>query len=269
MLRRRRSTLSVISSDELLRVDAGGGAASTCTRSSRSGSLAARRRRGSRACAGSVAARQRAPAAGLVEHECADRHDQPGLLGQRDELGRARRGRAPGAASARAPRRRTTSPVASATIGWYSTTNSPRVDRLLELLLEAVAAQDRGRACCGSKSSKRALARAAWPGTSRRRRRGSARPRRGRLGVVVAMPTLSADADRLVAGRARALANASRIRSATTRRRPPARRRRSSMTANSSPPRRATVSLGRTHARRRSATATSSCVADARGRACR
>ena len=72
-------------------------------------------------------------------------------------------GRARDAPSARAPRRRRSRPVSSATIGWYSTIISLALDRLRELLLEAVAAQRSRRAICGSKSSKRALAlRLAW-----------------------------------------------------------------------------------------------------------
>ena len=57
-------------------------------------------------------------AAGGFQHPAADRDDQPGLLGQRDERRAAGRGRASGAASGRAPRARRSGPEARSTIGW-------------------------------------------------------------------------------------------------------------------------------------------------------
>ena len=60
----------------------------------------------------------RALRAGGAQHPFADRHDEAGLLGERDEARRAARGRAPDAASAPAPRRRSTLPVRRFTRGW-------------------------------------------------------------------------------------------------------------------------------------------------------
>ena len=172
---------------------------------------------------------------------------------------RQQRGRASGGPSARAPRRRRRRRVASATIGWYSTTISPRSTACCELLLEAVAAQDRASRICGSKTLEAALARAPWPGTSRRRRCGSARPRRGASAWSVAMPTLRCTEMQLARRPATGCSNASQDPLGDDARRPRRVARRPwSITANSSPPRRATVSAGRTQARRRSATATSS-----------
>ena len=62
----------------------------------------------------------------LLDHPLADLHDQPGLLGQRDELGRPDRAHARDAASARsasAPMQRASE---SPTIGWKNRRNSPR-----------------------------------------------------------------------------------------------------------------------------------------------
>ena len=57
-------------------------------------------------------------AAGLREHPAAERHDQPGLLGQRDELAGRDAARAPGAASGQRLDAEQVRRCRRSTIGW-------------------------------------------------------------------------------------------------------------------------------------------------------
>ena len=130
------------------------------------------------------------------------------------------------------------------------------LDRLRQLLLEVVAAQDRRRPSA-ARRARSAPCPWTWPGTWRRRRCGSARRSRRRSA-------------RSTPGRRRGARRPARCRPRRAARRPsgsgarPARPSTSGsstpgiITANSSPPRRATVSSGRTQPRRRSATEISS-----------
>ena len=69
------------------------------------------------------------PAAGRVRRQ---RAHEPGGLGERDELVRADRARAPGASSGRAPRRRSRAPVTASTLGWKATPMAPVATRLAQ-----------------------------------------------------------------------------------------------------------------------------------------
>ena len=188
----------------------------------------------------------------LVEHPGPDRDDQPGLLGERDEVGRGRRGRAPGAPSAPAPRGRR----------WRRSRPTPRAGSRRGT--PRARSRRAGRARCAGGSSAR------WRVTSSNSMR---RPPPASLARYIAasasrissstswsgsaesaMPMLAADIVSPCArwnGRpkmrstrsATAIASCSSLMS-------------SHRIANSSPPKRATVSWRRSEWRRRSATAT-------------
>ena len=80
-------------------------------------------------------------AAGLAQHPAAERHDQPGGLGERDELGRRRPARARGAASGPAPRPRRSARSQVDDAAGSAATNSSRssADAQVGLQLEALA----------------------------------------------------------------------------------------------------------------------------------
>ena len=153
----------------------------------------------------SRAARPRPARQASVEDPRAERQDRAVLLGQRDEVDRAERGRASGGASGRAPRRRSIRPVAS-------------VDDRLVVRLELAAAEARGpapRSARGGRRSPRASsARRPRPGrlpgrlgacTSRRRRCAAARRPGSIPSRPTAMPMLAADRDLLALDRERDL----------------------------------------------------------------
>ena len=130
--------------------------------------------------------RHAAAPAGLLEHPAADRDDQPGLLGERDELGRRTGSRAPGA-------------PADERLDADDAPGS-EVDDGLVLEDELALARARGAAPprARSRSSRRVHLGSntssgpcrPWRGTSPRRRCAGARPRLA--GPPQAMPTLAA-----------------------------------------------------------------------------
>ena len=190
-----------------------------------------------------------APAAGARARQqlAAERHDQPALLGERDEVVRGRRGRArvrpaherldAGDRAGRACRRSAGSASSS------SSRSSARRRSASSARRSTVAGQHRRL-----ERAVAALAAAPWPRTSRGRRRAASSSASDASPPETAMPMLALDVERGVRRASTGRESASRIRSAT----PVASRgsaRSSSSTANSSPPSRATVSAGREHAR--------------------
>ena len=112
-------------------------------------------------------------AAGLSRTQRPERHDQPGLLGQRDERRPAGRGRAPGAASARAPRTRRSAPSR----GRRSAGSGGGARRARAPRRRSVSRSSRSSVWRLIDGSKRAYAPgrvAPWPGPSRSRPRGAA-----------------------------------------------------------------------------------------------
>ena len=147
--------------------------------------------RGSRSAAQlERASRPRARPGGSAssQHPVADRHDQPGLLGERDELAGEHEPALRMAASAPAPRRRST----RRRRGRHRLVvqhDLVALERAAQLRPPARSRSDTCSCIAASKSANRALAACPWPGTSRCRRREE------RLGRLVA-PRREGDADR-------------------------------------------------------------------------
>ena len=90
----------------------------------------------------------------LLQHPAAERHDQPGVLGERDEPVGAEHAVLRVAASAPAPRRRARCRRRGATSGWYSMKNSPRSRAAGSAVVSPCRVMARASAS-GSASSKR------------------------------------------------------------------------------------------------------------------
>ena len=142
---------------------------------------------------------------------------RPGLLGERDELDRARSARAPDGASAAAPRRRRCWPSFEPHDRLVVQLELVGRERALEVGAQLEAGEHalvhRGLEQRGSRPCRRA-----WRCTSRRRRRGSAPRRRRVAGSAIEMPMLRAQRELRVPG-AHRQRRASRARA--RRRRPP------------------------------------------------
>ena len=182
----------------------------------------------------------RRAAARLLEHPRADRHDQAGLLGERDELVRADEPAARGAPSAAAPRRRP-SPRSR---GRRRAGSGPRTRRARARGAAPTRSPAAGRpwSAAPRRTARCGPGRAPWRGTSRRRSRAAGSPVSASSSAM-AMPRLAVTCISWSPMRPR-LARARRApgrRSARSRRRMTS----SQTTTNSSPPNRATVSPGR------------------------
>ena len=124
-----------------------------------------------------------------------DRDDQPGLLGERDELDAARSARARGGASAAAPRRRRSSPSGRRDDGLVVAARARRRRSRAAGRCAAPGGRPRPRASPARTGGSRPCRRA-WRCTSRRRRRGAApRRRAASLGAATEMPTLARSDD--------------------------------------------------------------------------
>ena len=184
------------------------------------------------------------PAARLADRPRAHLHDQAALLGDRKELVRRRAGRAPGAPTGSAPRRRP-----SRRTGGSRAAGSRAADRRARARATAPArSRSRRRRARASpcRTARCARRRAPWPGTSRRPRPPPAasgphpRPARRARCRSSALSRSSAPPARSGC----AISRCSRSATPTASSTPPIA---SHSTVNSSPPKRATVSSGPQH----------------------